>query len=338
MAVTIQQIADIAGVSRGTVDRALNNRGRIDPEVEKKIKQIANELGYVQKARKNTVKKIKLGIITQLCEASFMQEINRGILQAIEELKNMDIEVVRKDSRGVDEKEQLKAIDQLVTEKVDGIAMMPVDTDAIRTKINWLTEEKNIPVVTFNSDIVGTKRLCYVGMDNKQSGKAAAGLLGMLMRNEGKVLVITGYFSNLVNNMRVDGFVEEVKENYPGMEVAGVHSSFEQEEEVEYIVENALMNSSGIQGIFVVSSGQNGVKKALEKLQIEKRPHVIIYDQTPENEMLLNEGIADFMIDQNGYIQGWSPLHILVDFLWKKEVPKQERLYTDVIIKTKYNL
>ena len=33
MAVTMQQIADLAGVSRGTVDRALNNRGRIRQEV-----------------------------------------------------------------------------------------------------------------------------------------------------------------------------------------------------------------------------------------------------------------------------------------------------------------
>ena len=37
MAVTIQQIAERAGVSRGTVDRALNHRGRINPEVAEKI-------------------------------------------------------------------------------------------------------------------------------------------------------------------------------------------------------------------------------------------------------------------------------------------------------------
>ena len=46
MAVTLQQIAEAAGVSRGTVDRALNNRGRIRPEVEEKIKKIAQEMGY----------------------------------------------------------------------------------------------------------------------------------------------------------------------------------------------------------------------------------------------------------------------------------------------------
>lgn len=37
MAVTIQQIAEQAGVSRGTVDRALNHRGRINPEVAENL-------------------------------------------------------------------------------------------------------------------------------------------------------------------------------------------------------------------------------------------------------------------------------------------------------------
>ena len=51
MAVTIQQIAERAGVSRGTVDRALNHRGRINPEVAEKICRLADEMGYVQKER-----------------------------------------------------------------------------------------------------------------------------------------------------------------------------------------------------------------------------------------------------------------------------------------------
>ena len=47
MSVTIQQIAEKAGVSRGTVDRALNNRGRINPEVAEMVKRTAEEMGYV---------------------------------------------------------------------------------------------------------------------------------------------------------------------------------------------------------------------------------------------------------------------------------------------------
>ena len=76
-------------------------------------------------------------------------------------------------------------------------------------------------MVTFNSDIVGSKRVCFVGMDNRKSGRTAAGLLGMLTRGKGKILIITGYFSNHVDNQRVDGFLEEVKKEYPSWKLQG---------------------------------------------------------------------------------------------------------------------
>ena len=69
MAVTAQQIAELAGVSRGTVDRALHNRGRVNPEVAARIRQIANELGYkpnlIGQALVRTKRDFKLGAILQ---------------------------------------------------------------------------------------------------------------------------------------------------------------------------------------------------------------------------------------------------------------------------------
>lgn len=343
MGVTIQQIAEKANVSRGTVDRALNNRGRINPEVAEKIRQIADELGYIpRKQRKTTTSNkreiIKIGVITQLAKSSFMLEINRGIQQASEELKNWGIEIILREGFSVDEKEQLRAIEELEAEGIRGLAIMPVECDLIRKKMNYLIAEKNIPVVTFNSDIVGTRRTCFVGMDNRRSGQTAAGLMGMMTRGIGKVLIITGYFSNVVNNARVDGFVEEVKKSYPELEIAGVQGSFDETAEVEKIIENSMMNIPGISGIFVVSGGQAGVKTAFEKLGLDKRPYVIIYDQTPKNERAIKEGTVDFLIDQNGFFQGYRPLYILANMLLKNITPEEEFLFTDINIKTKYNL
>ena len=72
MAVTLQQIAEAAGVSRGTVDRALNNRGRIRPEVEERIKRIAREMGYqpsrAGRALAMAKRKIRIGVILQYME------------------------------------------------------------------------------------------------------------------------------------------------------------------------------------------------------------------------------------------------------------------------------
>ena len=84
MAGTIREIAEIAGVSRGTVDRALNKRGRINPEVAERILKIADEMGYVPKRVKKAAKKqpVKIGIVTQLTNKSFMIPIKKGIEDA----------------------------------------------------------------------------------------------------------------------------------------------------------------------------------------------------------------------------------------------------------------
>lgn len=341
MAVTIQQIAEAAGVSRGTVDRALNNRGRINPQVSEKIKRIANEMGYIPRNRKKAAARqgaFKIGVVTQLAKSAFMLEVNRGIRQAAEELQEMGIQLLLKEGLSVDEEEQLAAIEALEREEVQGLAIMPADCQGIREKLNYLIEERGIPVVTFNSDIVGTKRSCYVGMDNRKSGKTAAGLMGMLTGGTGKILVITGFFSNPVNNARVDGFVEELKKSYPGLEVAGVQGSFDDSEEVKRIITNAMLNIPGINGIFVISGGQEGIGAAYEALKLDRRPFTIIYDLTPGNRQALEGDIADFLIDQEGYVQGYRAPLILAELLRKENRETEELQYTDIKIKTKYNL
>ena len=45
MAVTLAEIAALAGVSRGTVDRALNNRGRVEHKLAARLRRIAVERG-----------------------------------------------------------------------------------------------------------------------------------------------------------------------------------------------------------------------------------------------------------------------------------------------------
>ena len=174
---TIQEIAEKAGVSRGTVDRALNNRGRINPQVAEKIRQIADELGYVTRSQRKgerPAEKVRIGVITQLAGASFMLEINRGLREAQAELMQWGIELIVKESMTVNEEEQLKTIDELLAEGIRGLAIMPVDSTAISLKLNEVIETHKIPVVTFNSDIAGTKRTCFIGMDNRRSGQTAA--------------------------------------------------------------------------------------------------------------------------------------------------------------------
>ncbi|HAJ73425.1 MAG TPA: LacI family transcriptional regulator, partial [Lachnospiraceae bacterium] len=317
-------------------DRALNHRGRINPEVAERILDIANEMGYVP--RNKNVKRLRIGVITQLAKYSFMDEINRGIKAAKRELRSRHVEVIVAEGLSVNEDEQLKAIDKLVRQDIDALAIMPVDDEKIRTRLNHISEEKKIPVITFNTDIFGTGRMLFVGMDNTKSGKTAAGLMGMLTRGTGRILVITGFFGSRINNMRVEGFVEEIKSSFPGMEIAGVQSCFDDAEELKKIIVNAMLGGQNITGILVVSAGQSGLVEAFEELQLEKRPYVITYDLTPWSKQALKNDQIDFLIDQEGFRQGYRAVTVLSNILLNKQTPSEEYEYTDINIKTKYNI
>ena len=111
------------------------------------ICRLADEMGYVQKERKHsrTAKdeRLKIGVVTQLARSSFMQEVNRGIVKAALELKEKGIQLILKEGLSVDEEEQLQAIEELEQEGIRGLAVMPVDSEAVREKLNALIEEKN---------------------------------------------------------------------------------------------------------------------------------------------------------------------------------------------------
>ena len=88
--VTSGKIAELAGVSRGTVDRALHNRGGVNPEVEKKIKQLADQLGYkpdrAGKALSSRKNPPKIGVLLNSVGNAFFDEVKRGIAAAEKEL------------------------------------------------------------------------------------------------------------------------------------------------------------------------------------------------------------------------------------------------------------
>ena len=115
MAVTAQQIAELAGVSRGTVDRALHNRGRVNPEVAAKIHKIAAELGYkpnlIGQALVKSRREFKLGAILQSTETPTMQIVRAGVQRAAEELAASGVELIMRENRGLDTEMVLEHIE-----------------------------------------------------------------------------------------------------------------------------------------------------------------------------------------------------------------------------------
>ena len=80
--ITLKQIAERAGTSVGTVDRALNNRGRISPSTKEKIIKIADEMGYQPNKIASALsrsKRLRIAVIYAKYPAYFVDEFTAGL-------------------------------------------------------------------------------------------------------------------------------------------------------------------------------------------------------------------------------------------------------------------
>ncbi|NDO45285.1 LacI family DNA-binding transcriptional regulator [Clostridium sp. MD294] len=342
MAVTLQQIAELAGVSRGTVDRALNNRGRIKPEVEQKIKLIAKELGYqpslAGRALAMAKKNIKIGVILQSAKTPFMQEVLKGLEAAKKEVENLGATVDIQKIDGINAGEVVSIMEKMKENNVSSIALSPSEDRYLMQTINQFSEEYHIPVLTFNSDLENTSRICFIGQDTKKSGQTAAGLMGEILNGNGEIMIISGYEENLSLKNRANSFVEEIELCYPDIKIIGVRYGYDDNWVAEKITEEALKEYTNIRGFYITGSGVVGVCKAIKNAQKEKEIKVIANDFIEENIHWLLNGTINFLIGQDAYTQGYESVLSLFRKFFYGEEPKNEFQYTEIFIKTKYNI
>ncbi len=342
MGVTLKEIAEIAGVSRGTVDRALHGRGRINPEIADRILKIANELGYrpnrMGRALALSRKNLCIGVIVQSSETPFIQMVIEGIQRAKTELHELGAELHVEYLESVSLESVLHAIDRLLAQDMQALALLPTEDPILRDRLNDLTHEKNIPVITFNSDMSDINRLCFVGQDSFRSGRTCAGLIAMTLRGGGKVLPITGHLTKLASKQRVDGFLSECKQYYTNIEVLPLQTCFDKDAYAYELTMHALQEHPDLSCIFTASNGQSGVCQALIDAKRKAQVFHITYDLTPKNREHLLAGNIDISIGQGAFQQGYQPPILLYNYLLNGTYPENEFMYTDILIKTKYNL
>lgn len=342
MSITQAEIARLAGVSRATVDRVVNQRGKVNAEVEARILKIMRENHY----KKNTIgsrlvksnRTIRIGVIIQSRDTIFMDELISEMKAAEPSLgRNIDLQLDLHDYDGIDLEKQLSILDELEKEQVDGIALTPVEDIAVSRKIDHL-QKKGIPVVTFNTDLPFSKRLCYVGQDATLSGRACANLMNLMLPDGGEVLVITGNYSNLSQRRRVEGFQSEVRMLFPKLRLLPVENGNDTYESSYEAALRALKEYPDIRGIYIAANGQTGVCDAMRELRCRDRIRYICHDLTKPNIACLREGMIDFVIDQDVHTQATMPIRILTNFLLDGTLPENEFFITRIDIRTAYNI
>ncbi len=341
MRVTIKKIAEVAKVSRGTVDKVLNNRPGVSKEVHDRVEKIVIALEYkpnmLAKALSNQKRPIVIAVIIPPNENPYYDEILNGINKACEELSDFAIKINIEVMKSINEEEQSIVIDSLVSKNVSAIALVPIDCDLIRKTIDNAVD-KNIPVITFISDLINSKRLCFIGHDLINGGRVAGELMGKLLDGVGNIAILTGSTNILAHNQRIEGFKSVLFDRFKNLEVVEI---LEDKDNDIISFEKTLLlveKFENLSGIFITGGGVAGVGKALKIAKVDKRIRVISFDLVPETIKLVKEGIIDFTIGQDPFFQGYKLIKVISDYLLSGKNPDNEKFLTKVDIRVRENI
>lgn len=337
---TIKEIAAMAGVSRGTVDRVLNHRGSVNPSTAEKIERIAKELDYrpnvaglVLAAQK---RRLKLGVILFSPENPFYIDVLAGVNDKAEELSGYNCSVLVKEiSFGVEE--QLAAIDELVAEEVNGIALAPYNDERIRRRINELFD-LGIPVVTLNTDIENSRRIAYVGSNYTRSGATAAGLMHLMTHGQIHIGIVTGSSNILCHTERIAGFTETLKPYRDSIHITDIIEVHDDEIESYEKTAKLLTEHPEINALYFAAGGVYGGCRSVKALGRQKDMCIIAYDMVPTTRELMKKGTIAAVICQQPRHQGSKPLALLFTYLTTGELPEKEQNFVAVDIRIKENL
>lgn len=343
MKVTIKEIADMAGVHRATVDKVLHDRPGVSDELRQKIKQIIQDVGYTPNPAGRVLQKqskiYRFSAI--LCDVDATPFLTEGIQRGLAQHDSFNIEVAYRTTGFQDAAQQGKLIDQAVQDGVDGIILSPINSDLIRKAIDRAADQ-GIPVVTADSDIENSRRMCYVGLDGARASRIAGRLMGQFLGGTGDLAIISSAIATENNNyfvtIREQEFCKFIAKTYPNIHITKRIESFEDPKITYGETRRLLDGQPGLKAIYITCGGVAEVGRALQESGREKDIRVLCYEDYPEILELLRQEVVDVTIASDLIRQGELPIQLLMNKLVFGKLPERERIYTEIKICVKESL
>lgn len=335
MKVTAQWIADQCGVSRGTVDRVVNGRPNVAPEVRERVQKLINEAGYKTPTQRQAEKagggEFQIGVILPSWDTFFIRRMREGLRAAVRLRGIMGINIIVVELKNRSHRSYFEAIRRMEKQHIDGLILTAPDTFAMAEEINRLTAN-GIRVVTCDSDVQQSKRIFHIGQDMLRSGRIAAGLLAPFIEGE-EILVVTGNREFTAHGLRVRGFVDRMYELYgDGVDIQVIESVEQYGLTYDGVLRHVRLHPQ-LCAIYMANESVKGCMDALKRARLPHRLHVVCHDLTPCARKYLKEGKLDFIIDQDFAAQTTRAVEILATTLRTGELPRRqiEYIHTSII-------
>ncbi|HSI40991.1 MAG TPA: LacI family DNA-binding transcriptional regulator [Xanthobacteraceae bacterium] len=334
--ITLQDVAQEAGVSLATADRVLNGRAGVRAGTMERVQAAVTRLGYRPNpaaARLARGETFRFCFVLPTGENLFMAQIGEQAAAMADWLAGQHafVDLLRVD---VFEPRVLAAALEGLAGRYQGVAVVALDHPSVRAAIDDLVGA-GVAVVTLVSDVPSSRRLHYVGIDNIAAGRTAATLLGRFAGGRaGPVGLIVGAAGLRDHAERQFGFTQVLGGDYPGLRLLPVGEGRDDDERNRTLAEAMLRAHPDLVGLYNAGAGNRGIATALEAAGRAGEVLFVGHDLTNEARRQLLRGTMDAVIHQDPGHEARSAARVLLAHCAGEPLlSEQERIRIDIFVR-----
>jgi LacI family transcriptional regulator len=336
----IKDIAVMAGVSAGTVDRVLHNRGRISGESLRKVKQVLKKFDYQPNliARSLASKKVCriITLIPSFVSGEYWSEVNKGIAKAEKEFSDYHLEIQCKSFNQYDKVSFDAIVEEIKQDEYQGVIIATLFKESTFNLTQWL-DKKKIPYVLIDAYIENTNCIAYYGTDSYRSGYIGGKLLSERIRKEDNILLFSIISECSIESTQVSirekGFRDYLAQTGFCGRIYLAPLPSESPKTTKSNLDMILKKEEGIKAGIIFTSRVHVIASYFQEKQI-KDFILIGYDAILSNVAFLKNGIVSHLIAQRPEVQGYNSVKALFHYLaLNQETEKMNYMPIDILIK-----
>jgi LacI family transcriptional regulator len=298
---TVHDVARQAGVSLATVDRVLNGRPGVRPETIRKVEDAIQVLDFSRDLSASLLARardLNIRFLIPSGSNEFMARLEEAIGRQARQAAAERVGITSTPIRALDSRDLVAKLDALEAQSCDCVVIVATEDAAVQQAVEQATR-RGITVMTLVSDLPGSVRRAFIGIDNIAAGRTAASLLGRFLPQGGKVGVVAGSLGLRDHRERLEGFVAVLRTEFPGLVAVGPVEGHDEASETGEVVQQLLSAHPDLAGLYNLGAGNIGLIRALEDAGRAGSLRVIAHELTPSTSMGLASGAIDVVLDQD---------------------------------------
>lgn len=335
----------MAGVSAGTVDRVLHNRGRVSEDALKKVVDAIKKLNYQPNLiARSLASKKTCRIITLMPffkSGEYWSEVSKGIDKVEREYSDYHLQIGRKFFNQYDKDSFDTLVKEIKSEEYQGVIIATLFKDSTFLLTKWL-DKKGIPYILIDSYIDKTNCIAYYGTDSYKSGYIGGRLLyGCINSGDNIVMfniISRGCVESTQVSMREKGFRDYLSQSGYGGKIHNLSLSTEEPGHNKRILDRFFKRVSEddrppARAGIIFNSRVHVPARYFQENRI-KDFFLIGYDAIEANTGFLKKGTVSHLIAQRPEVQGYNSVKALFHYLaLNQTVGKVNYMPIDILIK-----